>query len=254
MRRSGLGGHGRQSIKCGAFRSTAAKRAQIGAPKARVSRLDACGPADRQDRRQRCARTSPERRTSGEAIMLEQIHSVHSHVIAAVLRIGGLEPAGAAEFSGRPGQGHRRRRLRRLPRHQPGARRLHAGRLEHAPAHDAELRARRLPPEDWPTVTAYLMKSLPGAAAAAGRDHRRPGAGLDQDVERADARLAPARSGRHQGRRDLVDRTARPTSSAGSIRRPARSGNTRSRRRTPGRTAWSRTRTATSGSPATTPR
>ena len=49
-------------------------------------------------------------------------------------------------------------------------------------------------------------EELPGTAAAAGGDHCRPGAGDDQAVGCADARLAPARPARHQGRRDLVDR------------------------------------------------
>ena len=61
-------------------------------------------------------------------------------------------------------------------------------------------------PEDWPIVTTYLTKNFPGAAAA--RRGRSPGArpGDHQAVGRADHRLAPARSARHQGRRDLVDR------------------------------------------------
>ena len=111
-----------------------------------------------------------------------------------------------------------------------------------------------IPPEDGPELTEYLIKAFPERPRPAGRDHRRPGGGFDQAVRGADARLAPAsiRS---------PPRTARsggpgsyPTSSAVSIRRTARSGNAPSRPRTPARTAWSRTRTATSGSPATTPR
>ena len=58
--------------------------------------------------------------------------------------------------------------------------RLHAGRLEHAPAHDAELRRRRFRRRIGRSSPTYLIKNFPERPRPAAVDHRRPGAGGDQ--------------------------------------------------------------------------
>ena len=61
-------------------------------------------------------------------------------LLSAMLACGATAAFGQAppSFPDGPGKDTVVAVLRRLPRHQPGARRLHAGRLEHDPEHDAE--------------------------------------------------------------------------------------------------------------------
>ena len=213
-------------------------------------RAIALAPDGRQDHRQRCARNHPERRTlwGGDMLNKSRLSVLASSLLCCTSRPASQQAR--PNFPDGPGKDTVVAVCGGCHDINRAARRLHAGRLEHAPAHDAELRRA-------------------GAAGAVADRHRLS----DEELPRAAAAARPrscrvrcrrrSRSGRC--RRSARVRTIRsrprtarsggpgssPTSSAGSIPRPARSGNTRSRRRTPGRTAWSRTRTATSGSPAT---
>ena len=140
--------------------------------------------------------------------------------------VGGARAIYRQGMAGRAEQATVRRHLQRLPRHQPGPRRLYARGLAHGRAHDAEYargRSRRGMGRD----DRLPHQEFPGAHAAGGGHHRWSGEGQDRDVGCADAGLASARSARPPATARSGGAASSPTSSAGSIRRPARSGNIR---------------------------
>ena len=139
--------------------------------------------------------------------------------------------------------------------HEPAriiASRLQPPGLAERRSHDAERRCTRAA---GPGRRAHRLPGdeLPGEAEARAVADRRHRAGRDQGMGGADARFATARSPRLSGWLDLVHRThgqrARPAGSAQREDHRIPSGH----RRLPARTASSPTRTATSGSPATSP-
>ena len=108
-----------------------------------------------------------------------------------------------------------------------------------------------LPDDQKAQVADYLAKNFPEQPRPPAVVIPGPVNDFDQGVDRADARLAAARSGTGPGRHHLVDRHVRQRAGAIRSQDGRVQGISARRRRRPGRTVWSSTRTATCGSPPT---